>query len=216
MHSSPHRQPQAPVFFSVLFQTPKVVLQIIQPYTQRHKQISNNAIGFENRLADNTAGRFFYSKCYFSVKHKRRRKQHGGRKLRLNLKAIEGRDLGLIVDGTRFRIGSLRSGQFIRGEEIYRFIFESGYRLDVCKDTLFYHTLLKYENDWLFLEYSKEPVFSGLLAYYLYETCGLPLDFTSDELERNGIRTDSIGFHTLEGFKHETDRNARLDKDAFG
>ena len=83
------------------------------------------------------------------------------------------------------------------------------------KTVLFYHTMLRLEDECVYLEYRKETVFSGMVAYSLFETYGLPLEVTSDEMNRLGIPLDENGFHVLEELQRKRNRNTFQNKNAF-
>ena len=139
----------------------------------------------------------------------------GSRKSKLNFKLIQCREVGTIVEGQKNVIGILESVRFIQKEKQYQFCFGNGYTLRVPKTVLFYHTMLRLEGECVYLEYRKETVFSGMVAYSLFETYGLPLEVTSDEMNRLGIPLDENGFHVLEELQRKRNRNTFQNKNAF-
>ena len=56
----------------------------------------------------------------------------------------------------------------------------------------------------------------GMLAYCLFETYGFPLEFAVDEMERNGMSVDEIGYHVMEELSRARNKNTYKDKSAFG
>ena len=79
-------------------------------------------------------------------------------------------------------IGILDQVCDLQKEKKYQFIFENGNVLVIQQNAVYYHVILHYENDCIFLEWSNNAVFSGIVAYSLYETYGLPLEDTVDEV----------------------------------
>lgn len=139
----------------------------------------------------------------------------GSKKSKLNFKLIQGREVGTIVEGQKNVIGCLESVRFNQKEKWYQFCFGNGYTLRVPKTVLFYHTVFHLEGESVYLEYRKETVFSGMVAYSLFETYGLPLEVTTDELNRLGIPLDENGFHVLEELQRMRNKNTFLNKNAF-
>ena len=92
-------------------------------------------------------------------------------------------------------IGILDQVCDLQKEKKYQFIFENGNVLVIQQNAVYYHVILHYENDCIFLEWSNNAVFSGIVAYSLYETYGLPLEDTVDEVSRYGLTVDEKGFY---------------------
>ena len=112
-------------------------------------------------------------------------------------------------------IGKLDQVRYEKKGESYRLSFENGYVLMVLQRAFFYHTILRYENDCVLFEFSRDRIFSGMMAYSLYETCGLPLEFVVDEMGRKGIPVDEQGFHIMEELQRDRNRNTFKNKNAF-
>ena len=112
-------------------------------------------------------------------------------------------------------IGRLDQVKYDANEKRYRFSFENGFTLTVLQEALFYHTILRYEDDCLFFEFSNEEVFSGMIAYSLYETCGLPLEFAMDETNLHGIPLDEGGFHIMEELQRSRNKDTFKNRNAF-
>ena len=91
---------------------------------------------------------------------------------------LTGIEMGLIQNGQKRVVGKLKQVVLDKKEGRYRFLFENGSVLFVRENTLFYHTLLRYEDGCVFLEFTSREYLFSLLAYSLYETYGLPLEFT--------------------------------------
>ncbi len=98
---------------------------------------------------------------------------------------------------------------------LYRFSFDNGFTLIILREVLFYHTILRCEDGCLFFEFSPEVVFSGMIAYSLYETCGLPLEFAVDEVNRRGVPLDEGGFHIMEELQRSRNKDTFKNKNAF-
>lgn len=128
---------------------------------------------------------------------------------------LTGIKTGVIRDGRRRIVGKLKQAQLERKEKCYRFLFEEGYVLLVKENVLLYHTLLRYEDSCLFLEFTNEEILFSLLAYSLYETYGLPLEFTVDESRLFGIRVDEEGFENLKEIGKNRSQNGLKNTEAF-
>ncbi len=128
---------------------------------------------------------------------------------------LTGIKTGVIRDGRRRIVGKLKQVQLERKEECYRFLFEEGYVLLVKENVLLYHTLLRYEDSCLFLEFTTEEMLFSLFAYSLYETYGLPLEFTVDESRLFGIRVDEEGFENLKEIGRRKSQKASETSEAF-
>ena len=120
------------------------------------------------------------------------------------------------MNGQRNRIGKLEKTIFDRKEDQYRFTFENGYTLVIQRPIFFQHTLVRLEEDCVYFEFSPEPILSGIFTYCLFETYGFPLEFAVDEMERNGMSVDEIGYHVMEELSRERNKNTYKDKSAFG
>ena len=126
-----------------------------------------------------------------------------------------GREIGTVVNGTKNRIGILKEAAYWRKDDVYRFVFENGWRLEISSPVFFHHTILRREDNCIWFGFSPAPVLSGILAYSLFETYGLPLVFTADEMEKHGMPVDEEGFRIMEMLGHERSRNTFRGKDAF-
>ena len=126
-----------------------------------------------------------------------------------------GREIGTVVNGIKNRIGILKEAAYWRKEDVYRFVFENGLRLEISSPVFFHHTILRLEDNCIWFGFSPAPVLSGILAYSLFETYGLPLVFTADEMEKHGMPVDEDGFRIMEMLGHERSRNTFRGKDAF-
>ena len=133
----------------------------------------------------------------------------------MNFKSIRGRTIGTIINGHKTVIGKLEQVKLDQKEKSYRFVFENGYVFMVQQRAFFYHTILQYENDCVLLVFSQERIFSGMMAYTLYETCGLPLEFVVGEMGRKGIPVDEQGFHIMEELQRNRNKNTFKNKNAF-
>lgn len=103
-----------------------------------------------------------------------------------------------------------------RKEGVYRFVFVNGYSLTIQEDAFMFHCRLLFENECIFFEYSQKPILSSLIVYSLFETYGLPLEFSVDEMSRIGVPVDEEGFHQLEELQHKRNKDTYKDKNAFG
>jgi hypothetical protein len=126
-----------------------------------------------------------------------------------------GREIGTVVKGIKNRIGILKEAAYWRKDDVYRFVFENGWRLEISSPVFFHHTILRLEDNCIWFGFSPAPVLSGILAYSLFETYGLPLVFTADEMEKHGMPVDEEGFRIMEMLGHERSRNTFRGKDAF-
>lgn len=126
-----------------------------------------------------------------------------------------GREIGTVVNGIKNRIGILKEAAYWRKDDVYRFVFENGWRLEISSPVFFHHTILRREDNCIWFGFSPAPVLSGILAYSLFETYGLPLVFTADEMEKHGMPVDEEGFRIMEMLGHERSRNTFRGKDAF-
>ena len=126
-----------------------------------------------------------------------------------------GREIGTVVNGIKNRIGILKEAAYWRKDDVYRFVFENGLRLEISSPVFFHHTILRLEDNCIWFGFSPAPVLSGILAYSLFETYGLPLVFTADEMEKHGMPVDEDGFRIMEMLGHERSRNTFRGKDAF-
>ena len=126
-----------------------------------------------------------------------------------------GREIGTVVNGIKNRIGILKEAAYWRKDDVYRFVFENGWRLEISSPVFFHHTILRREDNCIWFGFSPAPVLSGILAYSLFETYGLPLVFTADEMEKHGMPVDEDGFRIMEMLGHERSRNTFRGKDAF-
>ena len=126
-----------------------------------------------------------------------------------------GREIGTVVNGIKNRIGILKEAAYWRKDDVYRFVFENGLRLEISSPVFFHHTILRREDNCIWFGFSPAPVLSGILAYSLFETYGLPLVFTADEMEKHGMPVDEEGFRIMEMLGHERSRNTFRGKDAF-
>ena len=126
-----------------------------------------------------------------------------------------GREIGTVVNGIKNRIGILKEAAYWRKDDVYRFVFENGLRLEISSPVFFHHTILRREDNCIWFGFSPAPVLSGILAYSLFETYGLPLVFTADEMEKHGMPVDEDGFRIMEMLGHERSRNTFRGKDAF-
>lgn len=112
-------------------------------------------------------------------------------------------------------IGILNQVRHMQKEEKYQFIFENGDVLMILQDAIYYHVRLHYENDCIFLEWSDNTVFSGIVAYSLYETYGLPLEDTVDEVNRFGLAMDEEGFSILQELQRQKNKGTFKNRSAF-
>lgn len=126
-----------------------------------------------------------------------------------------GREIGTVVNGIKNRIGILKEAAYWRKDDVYRFVFENGWRLEISSPVFFHHTILRLEDNCIWFGFSPTPLLSGILAYSLFETYGLPLVFTADEMEKHGMPVDEDGFRIMEMLGHERSRNTFRGKDAF-
>ena len=126
-----------------------------------------------------------------------------------------GREIGTVVNGIKNRIGILKEAAYWRKDDVYRFVFENGWRLEISSPVFFHHTILRLEDNCIWFGFNPSPVLSGILAYSLFETYGLPLVFTADEMEKHGMPVDEDGFRIMEMLGHERSRNTFRGKDAF-
>jgi len=129
---------------------------------------------------------------------------------------IQGREIGTVVNDRQNRIGKLEKTIFDRKEDQYRFTFENGYTLVIQRPVFFQHTLVRQEDECVYFEFSPEPILSGVFAYSLFETYGFPLEFTIDEMKRNGMSVDETGYHIMEELSRARNKNTYIDKSAFG
>lgn len=139
----------------------------------------------------------------------------GSRKLKVNLNLIRGKKIGTIINSKKNKIGSLDQVRYEQKEKRYRFTFDNGYVLTVLQDALYYHTKLRYENETIYFEYSSDEVFSGIVAYSLYESVGLPLEITVDEVRQYGTPVDEDGFFIMEKLQKDRNKDTFKDKEAF-
>lgn len=146
---------------------------------------------------------------------KKRRNSNGGRKFKLNLKILIGLNTGIITNGCTKIVGRTQRIYCDRKTGLYRFVFENGCTLEVKEETFFLHTLLKYENGSLLLKYTSQETISCLIAYSLYETYGLPLDFTADEAGSREILVDEEGFNLLKDLQQMKNKNTFQNTEAF-
>lgn len=79
-----------------------------------------------------------------------------------------------------------------------------------------FHTKLRSEDGWLYFEYNPDPVFSGIVSYFLFESYGLPLEFTVDEMAESNIPVDEMGFRILQEMGRKRDKDTFKDRNAFG
>lgn len=128
---------------------------------------------------------------------------------------LKGIETGLIQNGQKRIIGKLKQVFPDKKEGRHRFLFENGSVLLVRENTLFYHTLLRYEDSCLILEFTGEENLSGLLAYSLYETYGLPLEFTLDESMRFEMPVDEAGFECLKEIGRKKSQETFKNTEAF-
>lgn len=128
---------------------------------------------------------------------------------------LKGIETGLIQNGQKRVIGKLKQVLRDKKEGRYRFLFENGSVLLVRENILFYHTLLIYEDGNVFLEFSSRKYLFSLLAYSLYETYGLPLEFTVDEAMEFGIPVDEAGFEYLKEIGRSRSHETFNNKNAF-
>ena len=126
-----------------------------------------------------------------------------------------GYEIGTIVEGYKKVIGRLEQVRFDQKEQRYRFSFANGYTLKVLQEAFSYHTILHREEDVIFFEFSADRILSGMIVYSLYETCGLPLEFAVDEMDRYGIPVDEEGFRVMEKLQQNQSRGTFRDQDAF-
>ena len=112
-------------------------------------------------------------------------------------------------------IGILDQVCDLQKEKKYQFIFENGNVLVIQQNAVYYHVILHYENDCIFLEWSNNAVFSGIVAYSLYETYGLPLEDTVDEVSRYGLTVDEKGFYILQEFHRQNNKGTFKNRNAF-
>ena len=153
--------------------------------------------------------------AYQQMENKKRREQHGGRKLKVNFKLIKGYEIGTIVEGHKKVIGRLEQVRFDQKEQRYCFSFENGFTLKVLQAAFYYHTILHREEDTIFFEFSTDTILSGMIVYSLYETCGLPLEFAIDEMDKQGIPIDEEGFRIMEEIQRNKSKGTFKNKNAF-
>ena len=139
----------------------------------------------------------------------------GSGNLKLNFKLIQGRKIGTIINGQRNVIGTLKEVFYEKNEKQYRMSMENGFTFYMMQDAFFYHTILRYENDCVFFEFSKPIIFSGMIAYSLFETYGLPLEFVADDMNRKGIPLDEKGFHILAELQRIKNKDTFRNKNTF-
>lgn len=128
---------------------------------------------------------------------------------------LTGIKTGVIRNGSKRIVGKLKQVCLDRKKGYYKFLFEDGSFLLVKENALFFHTLLRYEDSCLFLEFTNEEILFSLLAYSLYETYGLPLEFTVDESRLFGIRVDEEGFENLKEIGKNRSQNGLKNTEAF-
>ena len=116
----------------------------------------------------------------------------------------------------RNRLGKLEKTIFDRRQDQYRFTLENGYTLVIQRPVFLQHTLVKLEGECVYFEFSPEPILSGMFTYCLFETYGFPIEFTIDEMERNGMSVDEIGYHVMEELARERNKNTYKNNNAFG
>ena len=146
----------------------------------------------------------------------RKEKKRWGQEIRLNFKLILGRRVGTLVYGRRARIGRLKRAIDDRKKNQYQFAFENGYTLIINRPVFLFHTKLRSEDGWLYFEYNPDPVFSGIVSYFLFESYGLPLEFTVDEMAESNIPVDEMGFRILQEMGRKRDKDTFKDRNAFG
>ena len=112
-------------------------------------------------------------------------------------------------------IGRLEQVRFDSKEQRYCFSFENGFTLKVLQSAFFYHTILHREKETIFFEFSTNTILSGMIVYLLYETCGLPLEFAIDEMDRYGIPIDEEGFRIMEEIQRTQSKGTFKNKNAF-
>lgn len=105
--------------------------------------------------------------------------------------------------------------RFVQQEKRYQFTFENGYVLMIRQDAVYYHTILHYESDCIYMELSDEIILSGIVAYSLYETYGLPLEDTVDEASCYGLRVDEKGFYILQELQRQKNKGTFKNRNAF-
>jgi len=128
---------------------------------------------------------------------------------------LTGIKTGVIRNGSKRIVGKLKQVCLDRKKGYYKFLFEDGSFLLVKENALFFHTLLRYEDSCLFLEFTGEENLSGLIAYSLYETYGLPLEFTVDESMHFGMPVDEGGFECLKEIGKNRSQNKSKNTEAF-
>lgn len=128
---------------------------------------------------------------------------------------VRGKEIGTIINGKKNVIGRLDQIRYEQKEKRYRFSFENGYVLMILQDAFYYHTKLRYENGSVYFEFSPDEIFSGIVAYSLYESVGLPLEFTVDEVSRYGMPVDEDGFLIMDKLQKDRNKDTFMDKEAF-
>ena len=113
-----------------------------------------------------------------------------------------------MISGQRNEIGILDAARIV-GDQ-YVLSFENRYVLKIHRDAMLYHCAIRSDGDTILFFYQEEGCFSGLLAYSLFETYGLPLDIIEDE-----VRVDKAGFQLLSEMQREKNRRSYKCKDAF-
>ena len=134
----------------------------------------------------------------------------------MNFKLILGRKTGTIINGRKNEIGVLERVIDEKKRDEYHFVFENGYTLVIRKPVFFFHTLLRSEGDCFFFEFSPGHVFSGIFAYFLFESYGLPLELTVDEMAENNMPVDEEGFRILKELGRLRDKDTFKGRNAFG
>lgn len=75
--------------------------------------------------------------------------------------------------------------------------------------------MLRSEDDWFYFEFSPGPVFSGIVSYFLFESYGLPLEFTVEEMAEYDTPVDEEGFRILKELGRQRDKDTYKDRNAF-
>lgn len=78
-----------------------------------------------------------------------------------------------------------------------------------------FHTKLRSEDGWLYFEYNPDPVFSGIVSYFLFESYGLPLEFTVEEMADCDTPVAEEGFRILKELGRQRDKDTYKDRNAF-
>ena len=133
----------------------------------------------------------------------------GSRKQKLNFSILKGCRIGVVISGHRNKIGLLESARLV-GDQ-YVLSFENGYILKIQRNVMLFHCVISGDEDTILFSYHEEGCFSGLLAYSLFETYGLPLDIIEDE-----VCVDREGFRLLSVLAREKNKRTYKNKDAFG